>query len=488
MIRGQIIAPTGSGKTLTEHGAVNHSITRGGLIHVVLAPRIALVHQLLNDFWDYKQGVWTGLCVCSSDAEYQEYYEGEEPNLAVETTTQSDRIAERIEEALSSKVALNIFSTLHSAGSIAAALQRCNAEADLVVVDEAHNLTRDAWHKWLTALPSKAQLYFTATRRVSKNGEGIGRGMDNRELFGEVIFKVPPKILIDQGRIVAPRLHLMYPDTTINISHLKSELHAKVQMVVGGALKHAEVMDGKPARLIVFCTSADEAHDIAESDIVQRHLPEWSLTAVTSLQERMGRKRRKDLFAEFSKCERSILFHYDVVSEGIDLPGATAILPLRELGEIKMVQAIGRVLRPTKVDRQRLADGVISVDNKAGWEKPYGWVLLPLLGGEYNWAAEKLRDVVWSLRGSDFNIDVETMSVVETARPIRPQNSSETLMPPANDDIISDLFTGLGDSLRKVDVAVKHELEAEEALVTRLRAVPGVNKPGLLDRIRSKPG
>ncbi len=132
MKRGQIIAPTGSGKTLIEHNAVNSSIDNGGMIHVILAPRISLVHQLLNEFWNFKSREWSALCVCSQPSEFEELYENEDLDKTIETTTSGQDIADAISKALLNGQPINIFGTLHSAGRIAGAkcgIAACSARA-----------------------------------------------------------------------------------------------------------------------------------------------------------------------------------------------------------------------------------------------------------------------------------------------------------------------------------------------------------------------
>jgi predicted helicase len=402
--------------------------------------------------------------VCSNDAEYEELYEGEELDLSVETTTNPEQIEIRIQEAIQTKIALNIFSTLHSAGKIALALQATLNEADLVIVDEAHNLTKEAWSKWLEELTFKRQLYFTATRKISPNKDGTGKAMDNREYFGDILYTITPKELIDTGRIVPPRMHWMYPTANVDLRHVKNELHAEVLMIAAGALKHAEIMADNPARIIVFCGSAETAHDFAELDALQIALPGWTFGAVTSLVTRMGKRKRRGLFEDFSKSHRSILFHYDVISEGVDLPGTTAILPLREMGEIKIVQAIGRALRVIPEDRKAFAEGKIIARDSNGWKKPYGWILLPILGQKYDLAEERVRFWVYSLRSANFDFDVERMTVVEEPRSHRERNAEFDL--PDKMDTVGDLFKGLEKDLKRVASAVRHELEAEVELAT----------------------
>ena len=55
--------------------------------------------------------------------------------------------------------------------------------------------------------------------------------------------------------------------------------------------------------------------------------------------------------------EDAILFHYDILTEGIDLPAITGVLPLRDLPLIKLIQNVGRSVRLLKEDRENLYSG-----------------------------------------------------------------------------------------------------------------------------------
>jgi hypothetical protein len=345
-------------------------------------------------------------------------------------------------------------------------------------------LTKQAWSQWLTDLPSKRQLYFTATRKISPNKDGTGKAMDNREYFGDILYTITPKELIDTGRIVPPRMHWMYPAVEVDVRNVRSELRSEVMMIVAGALKHAEIMGDNPARIIVFCGSAETAHDFAELDALQIALPSWSLGAVTSLVNRMGRNKRKDLFKDFSNSHHSILFHYDVISEGIDLPGTTAILPLRELGEIKIVQAIGRALRVVVADRKLFAEGKIVARDSKGWNKPFGWILFPILGERYDLAEAQIRFWVYSLRSANFDFDVERMTVVEESRSHREKDAEFDL--PGKMNTVAELFEGLDKDLKRISNEVRHELESEEAIKKKHNPIITEVTPGVFARLRKK--
>jgi len=96
-----------------------------------------------------------------------------------------------------------------------------------------------------------------------------------------------------------------------------------------------------------------------------------SMTAATPY------KQRDDFFKNFSdSTEMSVLFNYDIVSEGTDIAGATAVVLGRGLGNIKLTQIAGRPIRLYNTDRVALSKGKIKPLKEKGWAKPEGRMYL----------------------------------------------------------------------------------------------------------------
>ena len=57
--------------------------------------------------------------------------------------------------------------------------------------------------------------------------------------------------------------------------------------------------------------------------------------------------------------KKFVIFHYSILSEGINVPGLTHTILLRNLPIVEMAQTIGRVIRVLKDDRADVAAGKI---------------------------------------------------------------------------------------------------------------------------------
>lgn len=449
IIKGQIIAPVGSGKTRMEYICVEESFKNNASICLVVAPRISLLHQIVEEFYYYRNEQWKSLCVCSSQAELKEWYEDEDVDTSIETTTNEFDI----QNAIKNSEKIVIFSTLHSCWKVSNSLNEIDKKADLMIFDEAHNVTNEEWFEYVKEdFPCKRQLFFTATRKVSNFSNG--RGMNNEIFFGPVLYNVEPVELMEKGIIVPPRLHFIRPK---EIKIDDTNITMQVSLIVSAAKKHQEIYPDE-ARIIVFCENTSQAHDIAESETIKKCLPDWNIEAITSLPHRQQRKRQL-VFDDFLKSKKSILLHYDIVSEGVNLPGATAILPLRHLGEIKTNQGIGRVLRLNDEDRKNLNSGIITVDEKNKWKKPYGYVILPIIGMDYEIASEKVSSIVRNLRQHGFNFDVEQISYIDDPEGCEKEKPVFDNGDPKYKE--KKVFKGTLKDLEKIEKKITHEIEEE---------------------------
>ena len=75
--------------------------------------------------------------------------------------------------------------------------------------------------------------------------------------------------------------------------------------------------------------------------------------------------------------KKFIVFHYSILSEGINVPGLTHTVLLRNLPIIEMAQTIGRVIRVHNDDRKAVADGLIPAGAFNLYKKQFGQVSVP---------------------------------------------------------------------------------------------------------------
>ena len=75
--------------------------------------------------------------------------------------------------------------------------------------------------------------------------------------------------------------------------------------------------------------------------------------------------------------KKFVIFHYSILSEGINVSGLTHTLFLRNLNVIEMAQSIGRVIRLNKQDSINIKEGNLPAGNVSLYRKSSGNCVIP---------------------------------------------------------------------------------------------------------------
>jgi hypothetical protein len=130
-----------------------------------------------------------------------------------------------------------------------------------------------------------------------------------------------------------------------------------------------------------------------------------------------------------------LIFHYDILSEGIDVDGITGVALMRQLGLAKLLQTIGRAVRVYKPNPEL---------------KRQAWISVPVLNGDEDDMVQ-VGETVRAIRNGGYNISAE--SVHETGKS-RHQGDEEE---------IDDAYGKLKLNMSLCDVEVLfHEIEHDE--------------------------
>ena len=105
-----------------------------------------------------------------------------------------------------------------------------------------------------------------------------------------------------------------------------------------------------------------------------------------------------------------------MVAEGLDVPGITGVMPIRNLGKIKFLQNMGRGTRLHIEDRNNLETGVMKVGEYAKYIKPNCWVILPYCLDNKEDFIERNIEIICSLR-SDYGFDPSEHILVDVMNP-----------------------------------------------------------------------
>jgi superfamily II DNA or RNA helicase len=400
---GQVSLPTGTGKTRVQIDVhveqmidmLKHD-ARG--VFAIGAHRLALCQQLLEQLIgvSVNSGIPFNILFVGSarfpedkiHAEFKNQGFNKYVNSAVSTTL-SNEIRGAAQDAAEKRRHLICVSTYHSFDRLKAlgGINTCT-------YDEAHVLVGndDFSNNLAVVRPNIARnFFFTATRKV----QGLTNGMNDKNLFGNVLCDIPPRRLILAGEIVPPKIHVVktteigdYDNHTMLVRTVK-EGYAQHRVLVKAA---TEEPDNIGAKLLITTTGNKELFELHDDDdfrsfCVQNNIKTFAYSSEFGAFVNFEPKSRYDamkIMCGMKEYEDAIMLHIDVLTEGIDLPSITGVMPFRELNNLKLLQTIGRAGRLIPEDRKRLYEGEYGVPRIVnaqldGFIKPCSWVIFPEL-------------------------------------------------------------------------------------------------------------
>jgi superfamily II DNA or RNA helicase len=301
--KGQVIVPTGGGKTLTMilDTQRRHNVINNGTTTVVVAPRILLAEQLCSEFMEIVDTAYTHVMhVHSGETHYF-------------STTKSEKIA------LFNNVA-------RTAGENVISVQRHFFPATEFFAENADRC-----------------YFYTATPKHSLTPKKPGM---NWSVYGQVIANVPAPELVEQGYILPPKVVIK-----------------KLDIIKGRKVMYAEdsdnlletIDDNKIDKTLICARTTKQIMGlISQSDFcVQLYRRGYSWMAITSKTGAIidGKKvDREEFFNTLNTwgkdpSKKFVCIHHSILSEGINVKGLEAVIFMRNMDYIGISQSIGRVIR-----------------------------------------------------------------------------------------------------------------------------------------------
>jgi superfamily II DNA or RNA helicase len=384
---GRIVIPTGGGKTMIEAHTLRDSInsTKGSKIYLVLAPRIQLANQLIRE---YRRDIGQSyIAVAFHSGRTEPDYDN--MKWSEISTTDIDQIKEQHERAKRMGKHLVIFSTYHSSCKLD------QLKFELVIADESQYCVSENFYNSVHALSSVRKLYFTATEKHTPTEDG--RGLNNSKMFGDVIYQVAPKTLIRKNIIVAPRLHVMSASADKETTTVLDEIKhlAQHQMKLAARM---------PVTKVLFASNSTKDVKIVIENVkeLKKEFPEYKIFTIVS-NSKFGamidgvQMPRGDWMSELRATDHALIFHYDILSEGIDVDGITGVAIMRNMHHAKLLQTIGRAVRIYKANPEL---------------KKWAWVSVVLINGNDE-TADNLARTVRAIREGGYEVNTEEVEFTD---------------------------------------------------------------------------
>lgn len=426
-VKGIICLPTGTGKTYIQSAVLANDIamhTNQHNMYVVNAPRILLTYQLLKEVYGFlvSNGIEARYMFVHSggkteEAELEEMriqanVEGHNiPFSEISSTTSTDGIKDMMKKSKEQDLPLIIFSTYNSAEKIESARKELTEQPiSIILNDESHYLVQQQFHDILKTMTSSRCYFFTATTIHTPSDKG--RGMNNKELYGEILYKMTPREAIDLGKMVRPRIHIVNTsgvysssDYDTSISRIIKESFIQHEAVVGTKIATKMLVSVKGTQDMINFLSSDEYDELRRDD-VNLFIVSSNLDVGNDVN---GEKYRRQDFLKLLKkvgddsTKKAIVLHYDILAEGIDVSGFTGVLPLRTLLKSKFLQTYGRCGRVDLFDKLRIQSGEITPNELDKMNKPYAYVIIPNIINANEDDKENFKELISQLRDYGFS-------------------------------------------------------------------------------------
>ena len=326
--KGQIIVPTGGGKTMCMIKDAEHEFTKNSVSKtiVVVAPRILLAQQLCEDFLEIIDNVDV-LHIHSGETHHK-------------STTKTKEIEEWYHNSIKN---LLIFTTYHSLHKIA---ESPDIEVDTIYFDEAHNSVQKHFvvPTEYYSIYAKRCYFFTATPKHSKTPYKIG--MNDEDIYGEVLCNIPAPELVQKGHILPPKVLIKDIDVVDDSRHSwEKDCDHLVSTIDETNVDKILVCARRTRQIIDLVSQTDFVNEM--------NYRGYSLLYITSKHGAFvnnNKVNREDFFNTLhewgeDKEKRFIVLHHSILSEGINVKGLEAALFLRNMDYIGISQTIGRVIR-----------------------------------------------------------------------------------------------------------------------------------------------
>ena len=325
--KGQVIIPTGGGKTICmiDDVMTNIEMINRGQTFVVVAPRILLAEQLCKEFLELIDTTHTHVMhVHSGNVEYFHTTKPEQIHLFANTArTAGENVI--------------IFTTYHSLHRI----QEADIEVNNIYFDEAHNSVQRNFFPATEFFSNESDrcYFFTATPKHSLSV--FKPGMNDTAVYGNVICNVPAPQLVEEGYILPPKVVVQQlPQGDFK----QSDEQNLLDTIDANSLNKILVAARSTKQIVRLVSQSDFCRQLEDRGYNWMYIT--SKTGAIINGKKVSREQFFKTLNQWGQDDtRFVIMHHSILSEGINVKGLEAVLFMRNMDYIGISQSIGRVIR-----------------------------------------------------------------------------------------------------------------------------------------------
>jgi len=327
--KGQVIMPTGSGKTLVGIAdALREFQSDAPKTIVVVAPRILLAEQLSAEYLEFITDPMVRVLHVHSGETHHE-----------STTSPAGIYDWAVQTYKRNRI---IFTTYNSLQRI----QQADIHVDTIYFDEAHNSVQRNFFPATEHFAANADrcYFFTAT---PKHSATVSKpGMNDASVYGNVICNVPAPEMVEQGYILPPKVVVKQLEMVQDKQMIADRDSANLlETIDDNGLDKVLICARSTKQIIGLVSQSDFC-----SDLKDRGYSWMYITAKTGAVID-GKKVDREVFFDTlnawgrDDAKKFVVLHHSILSEGINVQGLEAVLFMRNMDYIGISQSIGRVIR-----------------------------------------------------------------------------------------------------------------------------------------------
>ena len=373
--KGIVVMPTGAGKTnVGIFDAVRQFQSNISKTIVVVSPRILLAEQLSSEYLEFI----TNASVLHIHTGETHHYSSTKPNI----------IRAWHENISGHKLIFTTYNSLHQ-------LQRADISVDTIYFDEAHNSVRRDFFPAVEYFSAEAQrsFFFTATPKYSSV---IGKpGMNDFDIYGQIIAKVPAPELVRNGYIIPPKVIASQMRLSVKGEDIaQRDCEYLLQTIQDNPVNKILICAKATKHIIGLLSQTDFAEQLAQEGYSVLHITAKHGAFIDG--HKVNREVFFDVLNEWGKNadKKFVVLHHSILAEGINISALEAVVFMRSMDIVGIGQTVGRTLRLHPQDAAGIRSGALQAGALETYTKSYGLVICPTFDKVSKGTAQKVQSVV----------------------------------------------------------------------------------------------
>ena len=373
--KGICVFPTGGGKTnVGIFDAVRQFQSNISKTIVVVSPRILLAEQLSSEYLEFI----TNASVLHIHTGETHHFSSTKPNI----------IRAWHENISGHKLIFTTYNSLQQ-------LQRADISVDTIYFDEAHNSVRRDFFPAVEYFSAEAQrcFFFTATPKYSNV---IGKpGMNDFDIYGQIIAKVPAPELVRNGYIIPPKVIASQMRLSVKGEDIaQRDCEYLLQTIQDNPVNKILICAKATKHIIGLLSQTDFAEQLAEEGYSVLHITAKHGAFIDG--HKVNREVFFDILNEWGKNadKKFVVLHHSILAEGINISALEAVVFMRSMDIVGIGQTVGRTLRLHPQDAAGICSGALQAGALETYTKSYGLVICPTFDKVSKGTAQKVQSVV----------------------------------------------------------------------------------------------